>query len=295
MLVLPQEEKNILSASVLKSTASDELEIISGRRPGVVILFRGGPGTGKTFAAEALAELSRRPLYRLTSSDIGIELKEVERNLNEAFYLGGIWDASRCRSRNFKRDAKLIINSYLVMLIDDCNVYLERRSESDFSRNAVVSFVLQALDYHQGIIILTSKGQLQKAEERQPGAKLLTGLRLEPALVPRVHITCEFELDDNKRKEVWRSTMKAFNLHINEDGGLYTTDDILKSILKQDSSTLSIREIRNAIQTATNLATKDGRRANASDIGMAINMIRRNRRLPILDPLLVRETQNLYT
>lgn len=163
MLVLPQEEKNILSASVLKSTASDELEIISGRRPGVVILFRGRPGTGKTFAAEALAELSRKPLYRLTSSDIGIELKEVERNLNEAFYLGGIWDASRCRSRDFKRYAMLIITAHLFMLLDECDIYFEER-QSDFLRNAAVSLILQALDYHEGTVILTSQSQLQKAE-----------------------------------------------------------------------------------------------------------------------------------
>ncbi|CAJ0547564.1 Ff.00g043180.m01.CDS01 [Fusarium sp. VM40] len=160
MLVLLQEEKDILSASVLKSTSSHELEIVSGRGPSVVILLHGEHGTGKTFAAEALAELSRRPLYRLTSSDIGIELKEVERNLSEAFYLGGIWDA--------------------IMLIDDCDVYLERRGESDFSRNAVVSFVLQALDYHQGIIILTSKGSF-----------------LDPALRPRVHVSCDFNRDDD--------------------------------------------------------------------------------------------------
>lgn len=163
MLVLPQEEKDVLSASVLKSTSSDELEIVSGRGPGTVILLHGGPGTGKTFAAEALAELSRRPLYRLNPSDIGIELKEVERNLNEAFYLGGIWDASRCRSHDFKRYAMLIITSYLVMLLDECDIYFEDR-QSDFLRNAVVSLILQALDYHEGTVILTSQSQLQKAE-----------------------------------------------------------------------------------------------------------------------------------
>ncbi|KAH7235561.1 P-loop containing nucleoside triphosphate hydrolase protein [Fusarium tricinctum] len=241
-LVLPQEEKDMLSASVLKSTASDGLKIVSGRGPGVVILLHGGPGTGKTFAAEALAELSRRPLYRLTSSDIDTSPREVEYNLNQAFYLGGVWDA--------------------IMLLDECDVYLETGRQTDFSRNAIVSIILHVLDYHQGISILTSRGY-----------------DLNPALQPRVHVTCTFKLDDDERKTVWRRTMKAFNLHVNEDGRPHTTDDILESILKQDSSTLSVREIRNVIQTATNLATKENRRANASDIGMAINMIQRNRRL----------------
>lgn len=86
-------------------------------------------------------------------------------------------------------------------------------------------------------------------------------------------------LDGDRRKEVWESTMKAFNLHINGDGGLYTTITTLESILKQDDLRLSARDIRNAIQTATNLATKENRRANASDVGIAINTIQRNRRL----------------
>ncbi|KAG5664934.1 hypothetical protein KAF25_008668, partial [Fusarium avenaceum] len=150
MLVLPQKEKDLLNASVLKSKASDELKIFSGRGPGVVILLHGGPGIGKTFAAVALAELSRRPLYRLTFSDIGTSVREVESNLNQAFYLGGIWDA--------------------IMLLDECDIYLETRRQSDLSRNAIVSIILHVLDYHQGITILTSRG-----------------LDLDAALQPRVH------------------------------------------------------------------------------------------------------------
>jgi hypothetical protein len=80
-------------------------------------------------------------------------------------------------------------------------------------------------------------------------------------------------LNDDERNKVWQSTMKAFNLPTSEHG------NVLKYVLKKEYWTLSVREIRDAVQTATKLATKENRPANVSDIGMVIDMIQGNRRL----------------
>ncbi|KAG5813951.1 hypothetical protein H9Q74_003092 [Fusarium xylarioides] len=90
-LAVPEDEKNILRALLPENRPSVDVE--AGRDWSSLILFRGERGTGKTFAAEALAELARRPLYRLTPYEVGIELNQVETNIKEAFYLGDIWDA----------------------------------------------------------------------------------------------------------------------------------------------------------------------------------------------------------
>lgn len=58
-----------------------------------VILLHGPPGTGKTLTAESVAEFSNRPLYRLTSGDIGTDPETVEKSLEHIFYLGNIWKA----------------------------------------------------------------------------------------------------------------------------------------------------------------------------------------------------------
>lgn len=62
----------------------------------IVILLHGPPGTGKTLTAESVAEFSKRPLYRLTSGDIGTDPEMVEKSLEHIFYLGSIWKAGSC-------------------------------------------------------------------------------------------------------------------------------------------------------------------------------------------------------
>ncbi|KAF4453124.1 hypothetical protein F53441_4121 [Fusarium austroafricanum] len=93
-LVLPQEQKDILSALVVKKAVPHDVDIIAGEERGVKILLHGITGSGKTFTAKVIAEVAKRPLYELASSDIGTRLEDVENNVNEAFYLGRIWDAA---------------------------------------------------------------------------------------------------------------------------------------------------------------------------------------------------------
>lgn len=48
-----------------------------------------------------------------------------------------------------------------VVLLDECEVFMEERVPSDLKRNALVSVFLRALEYYDGILILTSnRGQI---------------------------------------------------------------------------------------------------------------------------------------
>lgn len=69
--------------------------------------------------SESIAESAGRPLLSLTCGDIGTVEKTAEEKLSKWFRLAEIWGA--------------------VMLIDEADIYLEKRATSDLSRNSLVS------------------------------------------------------------------------------------------------------------------------------------------------------------
>lgn len=95
-LVLKQDKKDLIEALVTNHLEVGSMaDVIEGKGNGLVILLHGGPGTGKTFTAEGVAEIAERPLYRLTCGDIGTEPETVEKSLEHIFYLGSIWKAGK--------------------------------------------------------------------------------------------------------------------------------------------------------------------------------------------------------
>ncbi|KAK6222191.1 hypothetical protein QIS74_04446 [Colletotrichum tabaci] len=100
------------------------------------MLLHGSPGTGKTFTAELVAEIVKIPLYSVTCGDIGTNPAEVEKYLESVFHLGKIWDC--------------------VVLLDEAEVFLEYCTLQDLQWNALVSVFLRALEYYDGILILTT-------------------------------------------------------------------------------------------------------------------------------------------
>lgn len=94
-------------------------DFIQGKGEGQIILLHGPPGTGKTLTAESVAEFTRRPLLSITAADLGHEPDELEKNLLRFFRDANDWDA--------------------IVLLDEADVYLERRSISDLRRNSIVS------------------------------------------------------------------------------------------------------------------------------------------------------------
>lgn len=66
-----------------------------------------------------MAEYIQRPLLSITAADLGHEPEVLEKNLLRFFRNASKWDA--------------------IVLLDEADVYLERRSAHDLRRNGIVS------------------------------------------------------------------------------------------------------------------------------------------------------------
>ncbi|KAJ7929128.1 hypothetical protein B0H13DRAFT_2228733 [Mycena leptocephala] len=83
-----------------------------------------------------LIEMTRRPFYSVSAGELGTEPKELDERLPLILEIAQTWDA--------------------VLLLDEAEVFLQQRSTTDVTRNALVSILLGQLEYYQGILILTT-------------------------------------------------------------------------------------------------------------------------------------------
>lgn len=131
-LVLNEKRRNLLVALSKGFMQDDALrtesglphepwkaDFMKGKGNSQIFLLHGPPGVGKTYTAECIAETTGRPLMTLNSSDIGIHPETIERNLEDSFKLAKRWNA--------------------ILLIDEADIYLERRSLRDIKRNSLVA------------------------------------------------------------------------------------------------------------------------------------------------------------
>jgi ATP-dependent Lon protease len=66
-LVLDRKTKELIEALVSKQiSAAKSTDVIAGKGNGLILLLHGGPGTGKTLTAEGVAEIAKKPLYRVS-------------------------------------------------------------------------------------------------------------------------------------------------------------------------------------------------------------------------------------
>lgn len=138
-LVLPENHKSIVKSLVTShkfSAAKNIDDVISGKGKGLVAVLHGPPGTGKTLTAEGIAELLKCPLYMVSAGELGTDPRVLERSLTDILDIAHAWGA--------------------VLLLDEADVFLEKRSIHDIHRNALVSIFLRLLEYFQGILFLTT-------------------------------------------------------------------------------------------------------------------------------------------
>lgn len=142
-------------------------------------------------------------------------------------------------------------------------MFLEEREKTDLQRNALVSVFLRALEYYEGILILTSnRGEnfLSSLRIKLTTALLLVGI-FDEAFKSRVQLALHFPpLNYKGRWEIWsnlinllRQQQENKSSHLVE-GESINTDELRDKIDVLAKENLNGRQIRNAVTTARQLA-----------------------------------------
>ncbi|KAF0537658.1 P-loop containing nucleoside triphosphate hydrolase protein [Gigaspora margarita] len=216
-LVISQNKKDMLTGLVrqygdLKKTniqLEKTLDPISNKGNGCIFLCYGPPGTGKTLTAECVAEFLRRPLWNLTIHELGTKAKELEENLTKVLDIAHKWRA--------------------VLLLDEADIYLEKRDTLNIERNAMVGVFLRLLEYYQGVLFLTTNRVTN----------------FDDAICSRVSMFFHYpKLNEKERLGTWANFIRRGNLP-------FKADDFV-------NYELNGREIRNVIHIARKLAQDKG-------------------------------------
>ncbi|KAF4839677.1 26S proteasome regulatory subunit 4-like protein A [Colletotrichum siamense] len=224
-LVLPHDYKTIVRAFVeaQMSSASGFDDIIRGKGQGIIMLLSGEPGVGKTLTAESMAEAMKKPLYAMSAGELGITADDVEDSLRRVLEMCTKWQA--------------------VLLLDECDIFLEKRRASDLQRNQIVSVFLRLLEYYKGVMLLTTN----RVEA------------FDPAFESRIHLTINYPaLDFDSRLHVWKvfiDRRKADESGALEPRQFRLEEEDFKALAKLE---LNGREIKNVVKTASLLALRDG-------------------------------------
>lgn len=182
-LVLPRTHERKLRSLVDRYRNRDKVHEEWGLplfpSPGIVALFSGSSGTGKTTSAEVIAndlgvDVFRVDLSALVSKYIG----ETEKNLEEIF--------SAAHSGDY------------LLLFDEADSLFGSRSEVTDARdryaNMEVSYLLQRLETYDGFVVLTSNFQGN----------------IDDAFLRRIHATISFPMpDQDDRARIWTRSLAS--------------------------------------------------------------------------------------
>lgn len=133
-LILPQEHIDLIDILTAEMDLLTD-DIIAGKSGGTTVLCAGPAGVGKTLTAEVYSEIIKRPLYRVHSGQLGLNVADMEKTLKETLIRAQRWGA--------------------VMLIDEADVYIKKRADN-LASNAVVGVFLRVLEYFNGLLFLTT-------------------------------------------------------------------------------------------------------------------------------------------
>lgn len=141
---------------------------------GLHLLFSGPPGTGKTMAADVLANEFEMSLYKIDlSAVVSKYIGETEKNLGEIFHEGETSNA--------------------ILFFDEADALFGKRSEvkdaHDRHANIEVGYLLQRMEQYSGIVILSTNFRRN----------------MDDAFTRRLHYCVDFPLPEKpERLKIWQ-------------------------------------------------------------------------------------------
>ncbi|KAF5717842.1 AAA family ATPase [Fusarium globosum] len=220
-----EKGRSPISSSPEKPSIGSVLDLVQGKGSGLVILLHGPPGVGKTSTAECVADDTKRPLFPITCGDIGETAADVEHNLHSHFQLAHKWGC--------------------VLLLDEADIFLAKRTRSDLRHNAVTSVFLRSLEYYAGILFLTTNrvGVIDPAFRSRIQMSLFY-----PQL--SLDVTCKLYEKFIKRAKAEQIRQGCYAFKIKEKEILKFGKKHFRTLEKNSYETWNGRQIRNAFQTA---------------------------------------------
>lgn len=157
--------------------------------------------THNTLTAEVYSEYAKRPLYVVQSSQLGVRIDDLEKNLKQVLSRAVKWRA--------------------ILLIDEADVYVHERGD-DLVQNAVVGVFLRVLEYYRGILFMTSN----------------RGTIVDDAIMSRctAHIRYSMPTTDDLKK-IWRILADSFKANIS-DGEIAKIVEHFPNISGRDVKTM---------------------------------------------------------
>jgi len=185
---------------------------------GLVALFAGNSGTGKTMAADVIAGTLGLDLYKIDLSGIVSKyIGETEKNLASVFKEAG--------------------SSNAVLFFDEADALFGKRSEvkdaHDRYANIETAYLLQQIEAYAGVVVLATNLKMN----------------LDEAFLRRMHFVIDFPMpDEDDRRRIWQATIPA---------EMPIAADVDLSFLARQFK-LAGGNIRNVVLSAAFLAATDG-------------------------------------
>lgn len=174
-LILPPEQTDLIDILTAEMDMLTD-DIVAGKSGGTTVLCAGPAGVGKTLTAEVYSEIIKRPLYRVHSGQLGLNVAEMEKTLQETLIRAQRWGA--------------------VMLIDEADVYIKKRADN-LASNAVVGVFLRVLEYFNGLLFMTTN----RVDD------------IDDAIISRCIALVRYQMPDHAdRCKIWRVMTAQFGL-----------------------------------------------------------------------------------